>query len=60
MNRIEGFGSLPYMGITGIHTIMNRVPDFKQIQPRLNECNGRNLLEGKLVSKKDILLWINI
>ena len=29
MNRIDGFGSLPYMGITGIHTIMNRVSYFK-------------------------------
>ena len=25
MNRIEGLGPLPYMGITGTHTIMNRM-----------------------------------
>ena len=29
MKRIEGFGSLPYMGITGTHTIINRVSYFK-------------------------------
>ena len=29
MHRMEGFGPLPYMGISGTHTIMNRVTYFK-------------------------------